>query len=42
VESKDTNAYIKERRKRNKNIRYAMYVIYTFSFVKCDMNVAEF
>jgi hypothetical protein len=34
VESKDTNACIRVRRKRNKNVRYTMHVIYTFSFVE--------
>jgi hypothetical protein len=34
VESKNADAYIKERRKRNRNIRYTMNVIYTFSFVE--------
>jgi hypothetical protein len=34
VESKNTNAYIRESRKRNKNIRYTMNVIYTFTFVE--------
>jgi hypothetical protein len=42
VESKNTDAYIRERKKRNKNVRYTMNVIYTFSFVVIDVNVAEF
>jgi hypothetical protein len=34
VESKNIDAYIRERKKRNKNVRYAMNVIYTSSFVE--------
>jgi hypothetical protein len=34
VESKNTDAYIRERGKKNKNERYTINVIYTSSFVE--------
>jgi len=42
VESKNTNSYVRERRKGNKNIRYTMNVISLSALLKCDLKMAEF